>query len=584
MVLGLLVLALWVPRIHGPIDLRWDGGVYYVLGTSLAEGKGYRLLNEPGEIRANQYPPLLPLIIAAHQIVLGTSDPLVVGRFLRLSSFVTFAAYIFAIYALLRRYLSSAYAFFGTMVCLLNVNTYFLSDVCFPDLLYGLVTVGFLLAYSGEKLWPTQAWAGPFAIVAFTLRTAGIALLMAWIGEGLVSRQWKTAIIRSAIVMLPVVGWFAYAQYVETSVEYQRPAYAYQRADYLFYNVSYARNVSLKDPFDPDLGYATLSDRVERYFHNVVQVTRYIGESVSSSRRVWEIVREKISKQLGFEAGPQWIADVPLFALGCLVLVGTGVLATQGHVIIPLCVLSSISVICLTPWPEQFNRYLMPTVPLLALSLCTAIAWVLRQSLQPPLSKWRGVIRVLAYLVVAGIALQQIATTLAIYSKRLLPVQYQTRQGDMVGYRLFFYVDSYRAFGSGVDWLMAHAKPRDVIAVAMPHWVYLRTGNKTVMPPFESDPIKAEQLLDSVPVTYLVLDEGLDITVDSKRFMKGVVQGFPHRWKRVYSDDIVTETGERHEQAFEIYERVHSGSDIMRLETGSVPRHTSERSQRKGTS
>ncbi len=58
--------------------------VYYVLGTSLAEGKGYRLLNEPGEIQANQYPPLLPLIIAAHQIVLGTSDPHVVGPWLRL--------------------------------------------------------------------------------------------------------------------------------------------------------------------------------------------------------------------------------------------------------------------------------------------------------------------------------------------------------------------------------------------------------------------------------------------------------------------------------------------------------------------
>ena len=51
--LGLLVVALWLPRTSGPIDLRWDGGVYYVLGTSLAEGKGYRLLNEPGEIQAN---------------------------------------------------------------------------------------------------------------------------------------------------------------------------------------------------------------------------------------------------------------------------------------------------------------------------------------------------------------------------------------------------------------------------------------------------------------------------------------------------------------------------------------------------
>jgi hypothetical protein len=362
-------------------------------------------------------------------------------------------------------------------------------------------------------------------------------------------------------------------QYVEASADYQRPAYAYQRADYMFYNVSYARNASLNDPFDPDLGHSTFSDRVERFFINATQVTRNIGESVSSSRRVWERAREQISEQLGVGAGQQWIADVPLFGLGCLVLVGMGVLLTQGQIIIPLCVLSSLSVICLTPWPAQFNRYLMPTVPLLALSLCTAIAWILGQSRQPLLSKWRGIIRVLAYLVVAGIALQQVAITVAIYSKRLLPVEYQTRQGESVRYRLFFYVDSYRAFDSGVDWLMAHAKPSEVIAVAMPHWVYIRTGNKTVMPPFESDPIKAAQLLESVPVTYLVLDEGLDITVDSKRFMKGVVKSFPDRWKRVYSDDVTTETGVRHEQAFEIYERVHPAPAAVSHERNTVTHH-----------
>ena len=70
-----LVCLLWIPRCSGTIDLRYDGGVYYVLGTSLAQGKGYRLLNEPGEIEAIQYPPLLPAIVAAHQVVLGTSDP-----------------------------------------------------------------------------------------------------------------------------------------------------------------------------------------------------------------------------------------------------------------------------------------------------------------------------------------------------------------------------------------------------------------------------------------------------------------------------------------------------------------------------
>src|SRR3954447_26116684 len=50
LVLIAVVVATWAPRLRGPIDLRWDAGVYYVLGTSLYESKAYRLLNEPGEI------------------------------------------------------------------------------------------------------------------------------------------------------------------------------------------------------------------------------------------------------------------------------------------------------------------------------------------------------------------------------------------------------------------------------------------------------------------------------------------------------------------------------------------------------
>src|SRR4051795_7653121 len=83
-----LWLAVCLPRSEGPIDLRWDASTYYVLGTALAEGKGYRLLNEPGEIHAVQYPPLLPLIIAAHEHVLGTTNYFEVGSALRRSYFL----------------------------------------------------------------------------------------------------------------------------------------------------------------------------------------------------------------------------------------------------------------------------------------------------------------------------------------------------------------------------------------------------------------------------------------------------------------------------------------------------------------
>src|SRR6185437_4465394 len=94
-VLGALLCILaamtWLPRASGPIDLRWDGGAYYLLGTSITHGQGYRLLNEPGSPNTTLHPPLLPMFIAVHQLLLGTTDPLVIGRALRASACLLFA-------------------------------------------------------------------------------------------------------------------------------------------------------------------------------------------------------------------------------------------------------------------------------------------------------------------------------------------------------------------------------------------------------------------------------------------------------------------------------------------------------------
>ena len=78
-----VVLATWVPRLRGPIDLRYDAGHYFMLGTALAQNKGYRLLSEPGEVLANHHPPGLPAIVALYQRFLRTSDPWVAGEALR---------------------------------------------------------------------------------------------------------------------------------------------------------------------------------------------------------------------------------------------------------------------------------------------------------------------------------------------------------------------------------------------------------------------------------------------------------------------------------------------------------------------
>src|SRR5262245_47083550 len=113
-VAGLLTiwLAVSLPRLHGPIDLRGDASTYYILGTALAEGKGYRLLNEPRNIEAVQYPPLLSLMVAIHQRIMGTSDYFAVGRALRLTYFLLSGIYLLVVYALARQILSPLHSFF----------------------------------------------------------------------------------------------------------------------------------------------------------------------------------------------------------------------------------------------------------------------------------------------------------------------------------------------------------------------------------------------------------------------------------------------------------------------------------------
>ena len=101
-----LALLLWAPRLSGPIDLRYDAGVYYLLGTSLASGDGYRLPNEPGAPEAVQYPPLLPALVACHQVALGTSDVEVVAPWLRRTYALLFLCYAALTYALARVYLA----------------------------------------------------------------------------------------------------------------------------------------------------------------------------------------------------------------------------------------------------------------------------------------------------------------------------------------------------------------------------------------------------------------------------------------------------------------------------------------------
>jgi hypothetical protein len=513
-----LALLLWMPRLTGPIDLRWDAGVYYVLGTSLAAGQGYRILSEPGSPEALQYPPLLPALVALHQRVLGSTDVGIVGPWLRLSYAMLFLFYGLAILALARRYLPAGLAVAAVAMSLLQVNTLFMSDLLFTELPFALVSVLFaLIAVDGpfaSRPWIRETLSFVLAAAGFLLRTAGIALLVTWVLESIVRRQWRLVFIRGLLILLPVVAWQAHVMRVRGSYEYAHPAYEYQRAPYQFYNVSYAENVGPAGSSHPNSLHARTGAFAWRLTTNLCRMGKRLGEGISTSEGYW---RDLLSNAQQLVFGRQVIRPslvlMPIVALSALVIAGIGILIHRRIWLLAFILLVSIGLICTTPWPDQFQRYLMPLTPFLAIAALLALLGMRHALWVRPR---RRATRTVGNLVIAGLLLLplilQIYTASAIFYVRQREGASFVPGRGATGPHLFYYDRLWHGWEQAVAWIMQHSAPDAIVATPACHLYYLRSGRHAIAPPKEQDRAGILRLLESVPVSFVIVDRGYSLS------------------------------------------------------------------------
>ena len=505
-----IAVALWAPRLQGPIDLRGDAGAYYVLGISLATGQGYRILSEPGLPEALQYPPLLPAIVAVFQRVLGSTDPAVVAPWLRIFYGVVFLAYALAVLAVAKRYLRPVFAVTAVAFTLLQPNTIWISDLLYTEIPFALISVLFVLvAVDGpfsSRPWLRESASFLLAAAGFLLRTAGIALLGAWVLEALIRRHWCLALTRASLAMLPIIAWQTYVVRVTHSYEYSHPAYAYQRAAYQIYNVSYAENIWLIDSSHPGSRNAPLSVLTKNLRVNTRPLIESFGEAISTTGRV------------------------PTVVLSALAVVGLAMLLRRRAWMILLIALLSVAVIWPMPWRNQFYRYMVPLTPFLMIGVMMVFndLW-LSLSVLPmrPAIATSGRI-VLTGPIVLALVLQASAVQKLFYN-RVHEASYVSGDGT-VGPQFFYYSDLSRGWDMAIDWIQNHSAPNAIVATHLPQYCYLRTGRRAVLPPIERDQDRMRELLDSVPVSYVILDP-----VD----WMPAVEKDNQRWRNVESVDRV---------------------------------------------
>jgi hypothetical protein len=535
----LLWVAVWAPRLQGPIDLRWDASTYFVLGTSLAQGKGYRLLNEPGEIEAVQYPPLLPALVAANQRALGTADYMVVGSRLRRCYFVLSGLYLLAAYLVVRGTLEPPMALVAVAGTGLSFYSFlYPSDSLYAEIPFALVTMLFLLCLRRRDRPGYGIAAGLLGAAAYLLRTAGIALLAVWVGDSLVRGRFRQAAFRAATAALPVLAWQAHIARVSGSAAYHELEYPYQRAPYYYSNVTYGENSWLVDPFRPELGRTSPRDLGGRVWRNLLAMPRSIGESAGIASGSAPYFLDKVYRNLRLPLpAPSrelvlTVTGACLAAFGAAALIGAGLLLRRGEWLLPLYFGLSIAMISLTPWQSQFWRYLAPLTPLTFLFVIVALEAAAR-GLARRGTWWRTAGAAVATGPVAVLLLVQVVIA-AGFLGGLLPVSYYAADGTERPSRLLTYEPVWHALDPALEYVRRHAGPGDIIATSVPHLAYLRTGLRAVLPPLEPDPETAERYLDSVPVSYLVLDE-LGLPGISERYAAPVVARHPAGWRLVYT-------------------------------------------------
>ena len=533
---GLLLAAevlLWAPRLRGPIDLRYDGGVYYLLGTSLAQGRGYRLLNEPGAIEGVQYPPALPALVAAVELALGTDDSVVAGHALRLVYFALSLACAGAAYALARSFLGPGLSLLAAALAMLHYFTVFLSDLCFAEVPFAVASVLFVLAARAGR----TATAFALGSLAVLLRTQGMALLGAWVLDAALRRRPAQAALRAALSLVPLLLWGGWVAHVTREPGYRPGSYAYQRAPYQYYNVTYAENLRLVDPFRPEAGRLSAAAMAARLAGNLARLPVRFGEAVSGSPGHWAQIGWAIGRPLG-ERAAQALADatrLPRAVLGLLTVAGLLWLLRRREWLIPLHVLGSYLLIASTPWPEQFSRYLAPLAPFVALALVLGLRWLWGLGATRP-GRWR---RAAALARPAAVALGGAAVAVegwalaSTFARDYTPAEYVDRDGTRASLRLLYHGPEWNAFETALDWLRAHTEKDAVVATSCPQLTFLRTGRLAVMPPMEPEPAVALRLLDSVPVRYLVVEQLVFLDV-SKRYAAPVVAAHPGLWELVY--------------------------------------------------
>ena len=243
-----------------------------------------------------------------------------------------------------------------------------------------------------------------------------------------------------------------------------------------------------------------------------------LGEAVSAPNPIWQSALERTNRLLAITAAGQRRMGAYLGIWGSCSGLGVVILARRGAWLMVFIILGSIGLVCTTPWPAQFARYLAPLAPFLdnrcrsgpcprSLLVYECGNFVGRSLLGDwrslaswcPASSCRPILR-RGYSV--GHQSEDAIWFAPGASKAELVASFFTTAPGGHGRK--------PSAGSTRTYRRRDRRHDITAPLLPPH------GRRAVFPPMEIDPAHARRLLEAVPVSYVIVD-AFSYPIDSSR-------------------------------------------------------------------
>jgi 4-amino-4-deoxy-L-arabinose transferase-like glycosyltransferase len=418
------------------LGLFHDDGIYAVVGKSLAEGSGYRIISLPGTPPQTKYPFLYSYLISWIWAFDGNFPDNII--WLKAFNIVVLVALFYVGVIFYRRNFSDGSVgavFFSLLLCT-NPVIFTLTDYVLSDLLVVLFAlVALTLCSVNSESTPSHSnWSGLALAtgLACLTRSAAIPLVIAGTAHSYFQRRFREAAYFAGAVLLVVAPWLLW---ITTTPR--------------------RSSGSLFDYYSAyDLAGAGAGWSLDWQWRVFSGNARYLLDS-------FDLI--------------YLLPLLPGFAPAVVLFTAIGALRSirKDQIFLWSFFLSSLALLLI--WPFHPNRYSAPLIPVLLVFLFRGIragrTWVTRLPLTQTLR------RVLAGVVALPIALLLVLNGIWLSSYLLIRDDQTTRgfYGSRVKYR-------WRGFEESFAWVRQNASPESVLGTAYDPMYFLYTGRKSIRP------------------------------------------------------------------------------------------------------